>query len=52
MPTSFSRFLSEEEMRRVRELYMKSLQDADADQSTPGDDQPPLDAPAGPEPGR
>lgn len=29
MPSSFSRFLSEEEMQRVRELHLQSLRDAE-----------------------
>ncbi|MGW6202607.1 hypothetical protein ACWF9B_03000 [Streptomyces sp. NPDC055089] len=32
MPSSFSRFLSEEEMQRVRELHLQSLQDAESDE--------------------
>lgn len=38
MPNSFSRFLNEEELKRVRELYLKSLQDAEqgAEPTDPG----------------
>lgn len=29
MPNSFSRFLNDEELKKVRELYLKSLQEAE-----------------------
>jgi hypothetical protein len=29
MPNSFSRFLSDEELQKVRELYLQSLQEAE-----------------------
>lgn len=45
MPSSFSRFLADDELRRVRELYLKSIEDpspeepaadtADADEDAP-----------------
>jgi len=41
VPSSFSRFLSEEEMLRVREIYLQSLEDTDAG----ADDQPASGAP-------
>ncbi|WP_168220691.1 hypothetical protein [Streptomyces sp. RFCAC02] len=33
MPNSFSRFLNDEELKKVRELYLASLQEAEQDKS-------------------
>lgn len=40
MPSSFSRFLSEEEMQRVRELHLQSLQDAELDEQSDDESDP------------
>jgi hypothetical protein len=36
MPSSFSRFLSDEELARVRELYLASLEESALDDETDG----------------
>lgn len=41
MPSSFSRFLSDEELERVRELYFESLKDEEKPEEGPAKD--PLD---------
>ncbi|SFJ03048.1 hypothetical protein SAMN05216275_10681 [Streptosporangium canum] len=49
MPSSFSRFLDDEELQKVRELYLQSLED---DGETPEGESPePANTPAAPQPG-
>jgi hypothetical protein len=43
VPSSFSRFLADDELRRVRELYLKSIEDPSPEEPAAGAD---ADAPA------
>lgn len=49
MPNSFSRFLSNEELQKVRELYLQSLQDAE--QESGAEQGPPAMGTEGEQPG-
>lgn len=49
MPNSFSRFLSNEELQKVRELYLQSLQDAE--QESGAEQGPPTKGTEGEQPG-
>lgn len=50
MPSSFSRFLSEEEMRRVRDLYLRSLEESGLGDEPPSAVPQPSDRVEGPPP--
>jgi hypothetical protein len=45
MPNSFSRFLNDEELQKVRELYLQSLQDAEQEHGTGAADEIPGEDP-------